>query len=695
MTAAPSTSSTVRRHVFRADIQALRALAVGLVLLNHLWPDHLSGGYIGVDIFFVISGFLITSQLKREVDSTGTVKLARFWSRRAKRLLPAAILVLIASAMITAWTVPVTSARAAYTQIGAAGAYVLNWVLSAASLDYFAHSVLSPVTHYWSLSVEEQFYAVWPLLILLGLLLSRSHSARIRHWMMFGTLCLVFVGSLALAVWSVQTVRNAAYFQTTGRAWEFAAGGLIALLPAKEWRSSRAKVLASWTLCAVVLVCAVTYGPATGFPGPAALVPIAATAVLIWFGDGGSPLSPQRVFAVRPVQFMGDISYSLYLWHWPLIVAATFLTGHLTALAKVGILAVTFLLSWLTKRYVEDTVRFAKGPVLGKPGRVLVVTAAAVAIVLGGTTAASANIGNRARTAAEHLYAQSLHPGECFGAGATLRGADCLTGHRLANPDSLLIAADNQRPGISNGSVCLQPRGASTVANCSFGVANGTQSLNVALVGDSHAGMWAPALSRIAVKSGMRVTTYLEAVCAATADPGVVYGPDRTTAAGCRAWRKQVIDKIAADPTIDVVITSSNDRNYVTESTGATDPGDGYVTAWREWLAAGKRVVAINDVPQHPSFVPDCIARSSTSIDPCAIPIAPFVSPSPLGVAATKIHNPRFSYLDFQDIMCDNVCHSVIGGIPAYVDSDHLSASFVRSFVPGILNAQVILGSTS
>jgi peptidoglycan/LPS O-acetylase OafA/YrhL len=193
--------------------------------VNHLWAGDVSGGFIGVDIFFVISGFLITAHLRREVELTGSLKLAQFWARRAKRLLPAAILVLVASAMITAWILPVTSAQAAYAEIGSAGAYALNWWLAADSLDYFAFSALSPVTHYWSLSVEEQFYIVWPLLILVGLLFSRSRGARVRYWIMVGTLGLVFVGSLAWAVWSVSAMPNAAYFQTPGRAWEFAAGG--------------------------------------------------------------------------------------------------------------------------------------------------------------------------------------------------------------------------------------------------------------------------------------------------------------------------------------------------------------------------------------------------------------------------------------------------------------------------------------
>lgn len=195
--------SRVQSKGVRADIQSLRALAVGLVILNHLWPGDLPGGYIGVDIFFVISGYLITSQLLREVDATGTVKLGRFWARRAKRLLPAALLVLVVSSVITLTLVPLLYQQSAFRQIAASGAYFLNWLLFAESADYFAQTdALSPVTHYWSLSVEEQFYIVWPLLILGVVVLTKARSARVRRASLALAMSALLATSFAWAVFS-------------------------------------------------------------------------------------------------------------------------------------------------------------------------------------------------------------------------------------------------------------------------------------------------------------------------------------------------------------------------------------------------------------------------------------------------------------------------------------------------------------
>ncbi|KAB1867345.1 acyltransferase family protein [Microbacterium algeriense] len=676
-------SGTVRveSRAQRADIQSLRALAVGLVIVNHLRPNDIPGGYLGVDVFFVISGFLITSHLRREADTTGTVNLARFWARRAKRLLPAAILVLVASAAITYWLLPITSVRQVLGEIGAAGGYFLNWVLAANSQDYFAQDGVSPVTHYWSLSVEEQFYLVWPVLILFGLFVSRRRSSRFRYWTLLGTLAVVFLGSFAWAIWSVASEPNAAYFQTTGRAWEFAAGGLIAFLPARRAKATAAMSMLSWLLWGALLGCAFAYGPASGFPGMAALIPVAATSVLIAIGDGGPRWAPQRVFAWRPVQFIGDISYSLYLWHWPLIVAVTAIAGTLSRLSAVGVVLVTVVLAWATKRYVEDPVRFAKGRMWKTPARVLAATVATVAILLGGSAAATASITVRAQQTAEALYQQSLAPSECFGAQAQLSESSCPQSHELLDELQILGGWGIQNASVSNGTYCQQERGNAEVLSCTFGMKDGEQAIDVALVGDSHAGMWATAFDAIARSYGLRITTYLNSACPVTLDPRVAAaGPSPTHQAACATWRESVVREIAEDQTIDVVATTARDRAY-SFADGSPDDGSGYRDAWQSWLDSGKSVVVVNDPPIHQASVPECIARSQDRVDPCTIPSSAMSPPSPMQVAAAGIADPKFAFVDYTEVFCDPiVCHSVIGGIPVYLDNEHLTAAFARSF---------------
>ncbi|MGB4136050.1 MAG: acyltransferase, partial [Microbacterium sp.] len=302
----------------RADIQGLRALAVTMVVVFHLYPRVLSGGYVGVDVFFVISGYLITGHLLREVQETGSVRVGRFWARRARRLLPAAFTVLAVSVLAVWIVLPITALHQNFTEIGFAAGYVLNWRLAAMSVDYLgADDQPSIVQHFWSLSVEEQFYLVWPVLILLVLWGARWMLRDRSPWRkpaLAGALALVFAVSLTYSAVATEASPPEAYFATTTRAWEFAAGGLLCFLPALRVPEAVRAVL-GWLAVAAIVLVAATYSGRTAFPGVAALLPVLATALLIHLGGAGvgARWSPQRFADVRPVRFLGDVSYAVYL----------------------------------------------------------------------------------------------------------------------------------------------------------------------------------------------------------------------------------------------------------------------------------------------------------------------------------------------------------------------------------------------
>ncbi|HEV6955624.1 MAG TPA: acyltransferase, partial [Promicromonospora sp.] len=206
---------------FRPDIEGLRAVAIGLVLLYHGGLDQLTGGFVGVDVFFVISGFLITGLLIRELEKSGRISLPRFYARRAKRLLPATALVLVVTAVLTWLTVSVIEWRTFGLDIVSAAAYVVNWRLAARSVDYLAEDVgVSPVQHFWSLAVEEQFYIVWPLLlVVIAWWVRRRATARLRAVMTAGIL-LIAVPSFAYSIYLTQANPSAAFFVTPTRLWE-------------------------------------------------------------------------------------------------------------------------------------------------------------------------------------------------------------------------------------------------------------------------------------------------------------------------------------------------------------------------------------------------------------------------------------------------------------------------------------------
>ncbi|GAB2466734.1 peptidoglycan/LPS O-acetylase OafA/YrhL [Conyzicola lurida] len=668
---------------FRTDLQALRAVAVLAVIVNHMWPDVLPGGYIGVDVFFVISGYLITSHLLRESRSTGKIRLGAFWARRARRLLPAALLVLAVCAVFTVIRLPMPVWENSLYQIGAAAVYVLNWLLASNSLDYFAQGdAQTVVTHYWSLSVEEQFYLVWPLILLVVAWLTFRRAKRTQVVVTAVAFAGIFLLSLAWATYGISHTPAATYFQTTARAWEFAAGGLIALLPVFSEVIRRRLIPLVWVGWALILGSTVLFDGQSGVPGPAALIPVVGVALVIAIGEVDHAWSPKQLTEFRPVQIVGDVSYAAYLWHWPLIVAAPWVLHRaISDQDKFTILAITFILALLTKRFVEDPVRL--GPLARvRPRWILVMTVAAMAVVLIPTAAGVYTLRDRGASVAAELAAESRDPGECFGAQAELGTADCSDSRELADRSYLLASGQfNLISSTTGGTVCDDiPIDNGVLRSCSFGEPEGEQSLDIAIVGDSHAEMWSGALDTIASVHDARIHTFLKGGCAATADLAVaaaVSSPEEVAA--CKIWRPAMIPMIAEDPDIDVVITTARANIYT--SGGQPDTGEGYVEAWNTWLDAGKHVIVIADTPAFSTTAAGCVAETqSSSTDECTMPIDGVRAETGLSLAAESMDNENFSYVNFESVFCDTVCYPVVGGIPAFFDSNHLSEYLTRSF---------------
>ena len=344
---------------FRPDVEGLRAVAVGAVLLYHAGVPFAPGGYVGVDVFFVISGFLITGLLVRELEKTGTVSLARFYSRRAKRLLPVTVVVLGAVVLVAGSWPQFDPVRMDEVSLGvvASGLYVMNWLLAARATDYFAAGLqASPVQHFWTLAVEEQFYLVWPAL-LLGVAWWCRRANRGLRPVLAATFAAVAISSLAYSVYSTQLQAGAAYFSTLTRGWELALGGMLALVPASRLVPQPRWVAfaLAWTGLGAIAFATFRFNDDTLFPGYAALVPTLGTAAIITAGIGSTMTSagPARLLTLGPVRHVGRISYSWYLWHWPPLVFASTLWGKLSPLEGMGILAASYVPAVLTNRLVE------------------------------------------------------------------------------------------------------------------------------------------------------------------------------------------------------------------------------------------------------------------------------------------------------------------------------------------------------
>jgi peptidoglycan/LPS O-acetylase OafA/YrhL len=365
---------------FRPDVEGLRAVAVLLVVLFHADLGPFNGGFVGVDVFFVLSGYLITGLLLRELDATGSISLAGFYARRVRRLLPAALLVLVATLVASVLLLPPLLVPSVAGDVAAAAAYVSNIAFAARATDYFAAGQApSPVLHYWSLGVEEQFYLVWPAVLLL---ISRR-VARGRRERLIGGITAITAMSLVLCVWLTATNQPLAFYLLPARAWELGVGGLIAVgAPQLATMSAVARAAMGWLGLGLIAAAGLLLTSSTPFPGTAAVLPVAGTVLVVIAGLGVAGRGPARWLGTAVPRFFGRISYSLYLWHWPvLVIPATVAGSELPIAARVGLVALSVVLAAATQRFLEAPIR--EGRLVGiRPPRNLAAAGAFSAIVV-------------------------------------------------------------------------------------------------------------------------------------------------------------------------------------------------------------------------------------------------------------------------------------------------------------------------
>ena len=691
------------RSAVRADIQALRAVAVLLVVFNHLWPTRLTGGYVGVDVFFVISGFLITAHLLGEIHRSDRVSLPRFYARRARRLLPAALLVgAVTLAATLAWIPPALWSRIAH-EIFASAAYVQNWVLTASAVNYSDRGqAATPAQHYWSLSVEEQFYLLWPLtLLLLGWLLARRYRGRIaaRPIVLACAIVVLGLGSFLFSVWPTDAHRSAAYFNTFGRVWEFMLGGLIAAaLPLLFRLFARYPLLSLRGVAqivgyAAILWSALRFDEATAFPGPWALVPVAGTALVIAAGPEMPRWTPVRLSAWRPVQLIGDVSYSLYLWHWPVIVIAPFvLARHITTVDRLGMLALSIALAVLTKRFVEDPGR-TKLFAGALPRRTLLASLASIAVV--GVLAAGTVSWSTVAAARTAQQLEEALGGNCFAAAALDPDNHCPDPF---GPALFPAGGEYEAPWHASARECevapsdrqIFAEGQNSYTECDFSRPGGGKPPRVWLVGDSHAEHWQAAMFDIARGNGWELRTTMQGGCPSVPVPlARAFGEPVTPAKrdACRAWVEEVSKRILDDRPDIIIVSNFSSTEEVDDGSGRPIPdtlADGMRKSFVRWADAGSRIAMIRDVPSAGDELgAACSAQRGHRPMGCIAAMPRVLPPDPMVEAVRLLGDPRITTVDLTDRFClDGTCSGVIGGLPVFFDHDHVSASYSRSLAP-------------
>ncbi len=667
-------STAVRTHAshFRPDVEGLRAIAVGMVLLYHIGVGWASGGFAGVDVFFVISGFLITGQLAKEVERTGSISLLDFYSRRAKRLFPAAALVLATTALLAAWLLPSTRWTEVGGDIFASAAYFINWQLAARSVDYLAEdSVASPVQHFWSLAVEEQYYIVWPALLVITLLAFRRVGKSKALW---ATIAGVALPSLCYSIYLTQTEPGPAYFSTLTRMWELAIGAAVAL-GAAAWARIPARIaqIVGWTGVAAIVAALLLINTNTPWPSYSAALPTLGAAAVIVGGYAAGNRGPVALLGTRGFCWVGAISYSLYLWHWPMIEFAKVRTGvdMLTPIVAAGVVALSMLLAWITLKFVENPIRFSTN--MNANPRYALSTGANFSLI-----GAVAGLALVAYTSIDGA-GTSVAGGEARVAlGAKALRMDAPRGDPAGRPtdhvDWYTPAAAQAVRDIPQAyeDDCQLSVEETTPKTCIYGKPDGKTT--VAVVGDSKIVQWMPALELLAHQHEWKILLHGKSSCGFHSRPLTLNGKPYTQ---CTEWNRAVLDRLLTQDKPDFLITS--------HGRGSRQANEKEVAALLEWwtplAAQGTKIIAIANNPNPRGNVYECVAENPEQLTTCAFPRNTGSGTASLEAASRAL--PGASFINMNDAICpDKLCAPIIGNVLIYRQGSHVTRTYIESMAP-------------
>jgi peptidoglycan/LPS O-acetylase OafA/YrhL len=659
---------------FRQDIQGLRALAVGIVVLDHAHIPGFSGGYIGVDVFFVISGFLITGLLLGDIAKNARVRFLHFYARRAQRILPAATVVILTTCVASIALLGIIQARSVLVDGVWAVFFAANVHFASVGTNYFAAAVsTSPLQHYWSLAVEEQFYLVWPAVLGVVALVFRrkgvvGHVPRLPI-----ALTLAVIGGLSLYLSVVQTASNptAAYFSTVDRTWELAVGALLAVaLPWLGKIPTALRSVLSWSGLAAIISAALVFTAATAIPGYDALLPVLGCAALLVGGIGQPRYGAHSLLSIRPMRYLGDISYSLYLWHWPiLIIAAAYGGARDTLGVRVVLVVVSGLVATLSYYGLENPLRHIKllsqrtwrGLVLWPVATGLVISIA----VFGAPSVPYAAAAGSADSTMSPLTAVRA---------AVVAGQEADAVPTLTDPGLLSAGTDH----VNLGSCSQYPVFTGKV--CNLGDPHGTKTMVV--FGNSHSVMWVPGLIVLAKQEHMKLYPVVKEACAYEAFPDLNhewnFSNECTTFYN---WAKTTIKGL--HPDVIVIGTFSRTPHWVAGETSVIN------TLKR----LTPRLILLGDTPytKDPS---QCLLQSGATQGSC-LTIQSVLSTKVQAKVQEIASSTGVQSLDMTKLFChDELCPAVINGLIPTWDGKHLTPQYSTFLAPALESSLNVLGTS-
>ncbi|MGF7235397.1 MAG: acyltransferase family protein [Frankia sp.] len=657
---------------FRPDIQGLRAIAVVTVALYHADVPFLKGGYVGVDVFFVISGFLITRHLFDEASVRGRVRLANFYAKRFKRLLPPVVLVVGCSLLLAHYALPYDQLRSLIKDAYYTSFYGINYHFAVEGVQYQnASAPPSAFQHFWSLAVEEQFYAFWPVLISVCAILGRR---RFRRGLTIGVVGALSIGTLAYSIAISATNHPVAYFSLQTRAWELGAGALVALT-AQSWAQipSNFSRLLGWAGLSAILVTAVVYSDRTIYPGWEAAIPVAGAALLIGSGVLRNSKTPETVLLERPfMQYGGKVSYAWYLWHWPMLIILPAWAGHsLSTWENVEIVCLAFWFAVLTY-FLENTAHRSSWSVRkwASAGALMSSCVALFALVSGGLLPTFSTSGD-ARTVTA-LTAPNLPIVQAQ------ISRSLMINDLPRNLTPALNQVSKDFPGTYD-TKCFATLQDTTPRGCAFGDV-GSSKVAV-LVGDSHADQWIGPLAHEAKLAHWKIVEYAKAACSIAALK--LFNPDLNREyRECDTWRAMAAaDIIKLHPAMiiasqsdNVPGTSMSDSAWATVSTNTL----------KALAGASAKVVYIEDSDNDLEDPLTCLERYSTAAQKCTYQRdRVFTYPYRAPALQRKIQGAGFSYLPTLDFFCTSAwCPPVVGNMVVHRDQGHITNTYAMWLAP-------------
>jgi peptidoglycan/LPS O-acetylase OafA/YrhL len=667
----------VHRHAvpsprrYRPDIQGLRAIAAGLVVLYHAGVPFLHGGYVGVDVFFVISGFLITRQLDDEVARNGRPRFAQFYARRARRLLPPAAIVVLTTLVVGRLVLPYQQMKDLATNAIFAGTYSLNYHLAFSGVQYQnASAAPSALQHFWSLAVEEQYYLIWPLLI--GLVAVAVRPTRARR-ALTGAVVVGLIGyTLYLSATVSRTNHSVGYFSLQTRAWELGVGALLALslrllarVPA--WLSR----IAGWAGLAAVIVSAVMYTETTVYPGIAAVLPVGGAALIIAGGTHRNPYSVETaVLDLAPMQYVGRSSYAWYLWHWPMLILLPYWVGHplgLAAKLEVVVLALWFA---ILTYFVENAAHRSawRTPAWLASGLVLSLA------MVGGSYATAATLPTLTGSGSVRI------------AAALTQSDTAIVQREIASSLSIVKLPRNLAPPLADapydvaGKNCHTDELQTTSPMCVLGDSHAHQV--AVLLGDSKAHQWAHALSVEAQAAHWKVIEMTKAACP-IADVHIWNADLKRPYTECDSFRAWSAAQVRAlHPAL--IIASQSDT---APANAVNDTQWGALTAQALTALAGNsaRVAYIGDTPTTVDDTTTCLTQHINSVNKCAYRRQDAYGGFPLRYLRleTALTRAGLGYVKDLDWFCGPFyCPAVVDNMVVHRDWGHITDAYSMWLAP-------------